>query len=138
MHVDWHSNAGKAGFLSVRRSLLQELLKQYSEKNISNIARRVAKDTTKDIVLLLRKQYNTKSFLSVIEASIKASNYSYQHEINDTVHTFIIQHDMGKKWSIYLAELYQSMIEELDANRVGYDLTANTVSFSIDEKFSLK
>jgi len=51
---------------------------------------------------------------------------------------FIIQHDMGKKWSIYLADLYQSMIEELDTKRVNCDLTDNTISFSIDEKYILK
>lgn len=138
MHTDWHSNAGKAGFLPVRRALLVELLKRHSDKDISEIARYVAKETTKDIMLLLRKQYNTKSFLDVIETSIKASNYPYQHEVSDTMHTFIIQHDMGKKWSIYLADLYQSMIEDPDAKRGNCDLTDNTVSFSIDEKYILK
>jgi hypothetical protein len=87
MHADWHSNAGKAGFLPVTRSLLVELLKRHSDKDISEIARYVAKETTKDIVLLLRKQYNTKLYLDVIETSIKASNYPYQHEVNDTRNT---------------------------------------------------
>jgi len=45
---------------------------------------------------------------------------------------------MGKKWSIYLADLYQSMIEDPDAKRVNCDLTDNTISFSIDEKYILK
>lgn len=138
MHANWYSNAGKAGFLPVTRSLLVELLKKHSDKDISEIARSVAKETTKDIVLILRKQYNTESFLDVIETSIKASNYPYRHEVNDTMHTFIIQHDMGKKWSIYLADLYQSMIEEFDVRRMNYDLTDNTASFSIDEKHRLK
>jgi hypothetical protein len=32
-------------------------------------------------------------------------------------HAYVIQHDMGKKWSIYLANLYQFLFDELGESK---------------------
>jgi hypothetical protein len=41
---------------------------------------------------------------------------------------------MGKKWSIYLANLYQFLFDELGENnrRIEFDKTENTLAFTID------
>jgi hypothetical protein len=41
---------------------------------------------------------------------------------------------MGRKWSIYLASLYQSLFEELGENKrkIEFDKTENTLAFTID------
>jgi hypothetical protein len=51
-HIDWHSNAAKAGFVTVRRGLLSFLISKLPEKEISFIAEYIAKNETKDFVLL--------------------------------------------------------------------------------------
>jgi hypothetical protein len=56
-----HSNAAKAGFVTVRRGLLSKLINRLSEKEISLIAEYIAKNETKDFVLLLRNEYNIES-----------------------------------------------------------------------------
>ena len=97
-HIGWHSNAAKAGFVTVRRGLLSFLISKLSQKEISFIAEYIAKNEIKDIVLLLRNEYNIESALDVIETWIKISGYPYRHEVNYTLHTYVIQHDMGKNW----------------------------------------
>lgn len=57
-HIDWHSNAAKAGFVTVRRGLLIDLINRLPDKEISSIAEYIAKKETKDFVLLLRNEYN--------------------------------------------------------------------------------
>jgi hypothetical protein len=66
-HIDWYSNAAKAGFVTVRRGLLSNLINRLSEKEISSTAEYIAKNETKDFVLLLRNKYNIESALDVIE-----------------------------------------------------------------------
>src|ERR1051325_11426473 len=66
-HIDWHSNAAKAGFVTVRRRLLIDLIGRLAQKEISSIAEYIAKHETKDFVLLLRNEYNIESALDVIE-----------------------------------------------------------------------
>jgi hypothetical protein len=131
-HIDWHSNAAKAGFVTVRRGLLTNLINRLSEKEISSIAEYIAKTETKDFVLLLRNEYNVESALDVIETWIKISGYPYRHDFNYNLHSYMIQHDMGKNWSLYLAELYRFLFEEFGLKRVEFDLNHNSLHFSVN------
>ena len=131
-HIDWHSNAAKAGFVTVRRGLLINLINRLSEKEISSIAEYIAKNETKDFVLLLRNKYNIESSLDVIETWIKISGYPYRHEVKYTQHTYVIQHDLGKNWSLYMAEQYGFLFEEFGLQRVEFDINHNTLDFIVD------
>jgi hypothetical protein len=94
-HIYWHSNAAKAGFVTVRRGLLSNLINRLAENEISSIAEYVAKNETKDFVLLLRNEYSIESALDVIETWIKISGYPYSHEVNYSQHSYVIQHEMA-------------------------------------------
>jgi predicted DNA-binding ribbon-helix-helix protein len=131
-HIDWHSNAAKAGFVTVRRGLLSKLINRLPEKEISSIAEYIAKTETKDFVLLLRNEYNIESALDVIEMWIKISGYPYRHDVNYNLHSYVIQHDMGKNWSLYLAELYRFLFEEFGLKRVEFDLNDNSLDFIVN------
>jgi hypothetical protein len=131
-HIDWHSNAAKAGFVTVRRGLLSNLINRLPEKEISSIAEYIAKNETKDFVLLLRNEYNIESALDVIETWIKISGYPYTHEVNYTRHSYVIQHDMGKNWSLYITELYRFLFEEFGLKKVEFDLSHNSLHFIVD------
>ena len=131
-HIDWHSNAAKAGFVTVRRGLLSNLISRTPEKEISSLAEYIAKNETKDFVLLLRNEYNFESALDVVETWIKISGYPYRHEVNYTQHSYVIQHDMGKNWSLYLVELYRFLFEEFGLKKVEFDLNHNSLYFIVD------
>ena len=131
-HIDWHSNAAKAGFVTVRRGLLSNLINRLSEKEISSIAEYIAKNETKDFVLLLRNEYKIESALDVIETWIKMSGYPYRHEVNYTRHSYVIQHDIGKNWSLYMSELYRFLFEEFGLKKVEFDLNDNSLDFVVD------
>ena len=131
-HTEWHSNAAKAGFISVRKGFLMKLIDRLSEQDIISLAEYIAKSSNKDLVLLLKSKYNIESALEFIESWIRISAYTYRHEVNCTRHLYIIQHDMGRKWSIYLAELYRHLFEELETKKVEFDITDNTLSFVVD------
>jgi len=131
-HIDWHSNAAKAGFVTVRRGLLINLINRLPDKEISSIAEYIAKKETKDFVLLLRNEYNIESALDVIETWIKISGHPYRHEVNYTRHSYVIQHDMGRNWSLYMAEQYRFLFEEFELKRVEFDINDNTLDFVVD------
>ncbi|MGB7953218.1 MAG: hypothetical protein WCF23_04495 [Candidatus Nitrosopolaris sp.] len=131
-HIDWHSNAAKAGFVTVRRGLLIDLINRLPDKEISSIAEYIAKKETKDFVLLLRNEYNIESALDVIETWIKISGHPYRHEVNYTRHSYVIQHDMGRNWSLYMAEQYRFLFEEFELKRVEFDINNNTLDFVVD------
>jgi hypothetical protein len=135
-HLNWHSNAAKAGFVAVRRPFVTRVINNLSEQDILSLAQYVAKAANKDAILLMKREYTLKSALDFLEYWIKISGYPYRHEETSngqTRHSYVIQHDMGKKWSIYLASLYQCLFDELGANKkIEFDKTENTLAFTID------
>jgi hypothetical protein len=47
-------------------------------------------------------------------------------------HAYVIQHDMGKKWSLYLASLYHFLFDELGVKKkMEFVKTENTLAFTI-------
>ena len=136
-HLKWHANASNAGFIAVTRFLITNLISHLSEQEIISLAENVAKNTNKDTILLIENEYTMKSSLDFIESWIKISGYKYRHrKINDgqNRHMYVIQHDMGIKWSIYLASIYQFLFEELrkDKRRIEFEKTENTLAFTVD------
>ena len=128
-YADWHSNAVKAGFITVRRATILRLLEKVSDDEIMKIGHYVASSESKDFVLLLRNEYNIDSALDVIETWIKISGYPYNHETKYEKHRYFIQHDMGRKWSLYLSEAYSFIFEDFGHLRPEFEIRENTLSF---------
>jgi hypothetical protein len=106
-------------------------LEKISEQDIIAIAEDIAK-SSKDFILLLKNQYNIESTLDFIETWIRISGYPYRHEVSYTRHSYILHHDMGRKWSLYLSELYRHLFEEFGLAKPYFDITDNTLSFKVD------
>jgi predicted DNA-binding ribbon-helix-helix protein len=135
-HTNWHSMAAHAGFISVRKPLMIKLLEGQNEEQIKSLARQIAFCSNKDFLLMLRRKYNIYSALDMIETWISISGYSYNHNLEDLnysnrVHSFIVQHHMGRKWSLYLSELYKSFFEEFGVRNAQFDITDSTLAFEI-------
>jgi hypothetical protein len=137
-HTDWYVSEPQIGFISVRKILIMKLLDEIrDDEKIKEIAKEVAKESN-DLLLFLKKQYNAsmESALDFIESWIKESTYTYLHDISgidQNIHHFVIQHDMGLKWSLYLSEICRDLFEELfNVRGVHFDMTDNTVGFTVD------
>jgi hypothetical protein len=136
LHTNWHSTAAQAGFISVRKPLMIKLLESQNDEQIKSLAKHVALSSNKDFILMLRRKYNIHSALDMIETWISASGYSYTHNLEDLdysnrLHSFIVQHHMGMKWSLYLSELYKNLFEEFGIRDSQFDMTDSTLAFEI-------
>ncbi|HEY6884376.1 MAG TPA: hypothetical protein VI278_10100 [Nitrososphaeraceae archaeon] len=139
-HLNWHSTAAKAGFISIRRPFVSKVIKYLPEQEIISLAEYVAKTANKDSILLMKNEYSIKSSLDFLESWIKISDYPYRHEETNNgknKHLYVIQHDMGMKVSIYLAALLQFVFDELGQNKkIAFDKTEHTLAFTIDIEIS--
>jgi predicted HicB family RNase H-like nuclease len=131
-HLDWHSHSIKAGFITVRKGKIMKMLEKISEKDIVEIAEYIVKRESKDFIMMLRNEYNITSALEVIETWIKIAGYSYRHDVRGAEHSFIIQHDMGKKWSLYLREQYRFIFEDFGLPRINFDVSETMLSFKVN------
>jgi hypothetical protein len=118
--------------------LIMKLLDEIrDDEKIKEIAREVARGS-RDSILLLKEQYNIpiESTLDFIESWIKEAGYPYLHDISgvdQNIHHFVIQQEMGLKWSLYLSEILRNLFEELfNVTKVHFDITDNIVGFTLD------
>ena len=128
-YLEFHRNAGKAGLIAFPRELLVRLMGGYTEKEVIAMAEYIAKDTITDIMILLRNEFTTGSFLNVVESWSNASNIPFRHETKGQLNTCIMQHDLSKNWSLYLGHLFKNVIEELAQRKVAIQITRHSVMF---------
>jgi hypothetical protein len=131
-HLDWHAYASKAGFLAVTRGTVQKMLEKITEKDVVEVGEYVAKKESKEFITMLRNDYSVTSALQVLDTWLKIVGYSYRHEVRGSEHSYIIQHEMGKKWSLYLKELFRLISEAFGLPRVDFDVDENMLSFKVD------
>ena len=135
-HVEYDTYAAKAGMASFPKSLLIRLMDGLDEQGVEDLSKYIAKNEVKDMTLLLRKEYNLSSFLDTIESWLRVSGFPYRYDqgssIDNRIQTrFVIQHDMGKRWSIYFEKLFRYVFEDLKVREYSFDNTDNSVTFKI-------
>ena len=133
-HVEYDTYASRSGMVSFPKSLLIKLMEGLSEQEVQDLSKYIAKNEIKDMTLLLRKEYTLSSFLDTIESWLRVSGFPYRRdeEITDNrTYTFIIQHDMGKRWSMYFDRLFKYVFEDLNLRKYSFDNTDNSVTFKI-------
>ena len=132
-HIDWHFMAPKAGFIPVRKELVIGLLSKMTDEEIKLLAKQIASTTNKDTLMLLKNRISIESALEIIDSWLKSCEIPYRYQATpNNRHNFIIQHDMGQKWSIYLGELYRHMFETCNARDYTYEARDNTLMLVIE------
>ena len=123
-HLDWHAHAVKAGQVPIAKGLITSLINRLSEEEVIKLA----KDSMrypKEIVLLTKTEYSIPKVLEVFESWIRAAGFPLVSETQGNQHFFVIQHDMGMKWSLFLSELSKSVYGSL-GTKIETAITDNT------------
>ncbi len=132
-HVEWHSKAADAGVGTIFKPMLKHLMAQLDDENIKGLAKKIAKQEGKDFMMLLSHEYNIHAALKLIEVWLKVIKYPYSYDITGNEHKFFIHHDLGKKYSIYLSELYENVLNEFDVHST-FKIEQNSITFVVNTK----
>lgn len=131
-HTEYGSMSAKAGMVSFHKSLLVRMMDGLSEDEIVKLSEYIAKNEMKDTILLMKKRYDVGAIVDFIESWSRISGFEYRHDVVDDTHSFVIQHDMGKRWSTYIANVFKHSFSAVGAKWADFQTTDNTVSFNVD------
>ena len=135
-HVEYGSYASTSGMISFPKSLLIMMMDRLSEDEVEKLSEHIAKNEFKDLTLLLKGEYSLSSFLKTVESWLRISNFQYSYYITDNggSHRLVIQHDMGKRWSLYFEKLFSHVFSTFPlASKLKFEITDNIVAFTIQE-----
>ena len=128
-YVSWERPSGKLGLIQMPRPLVKEIFRDIPNKRIQRVARNSCKDTIKELVLIKEGNLTLDSFILVFNEWLRASWIVHRYKKNIEGHHYVIYHNLNKTFSIYLAELFISILDDLHNYR--REITVRQDSLSI-------
>ena len=141
-YSEWDRYEHKIGMMPVPKVMLSSLIdkailvgKENGIKDVAPYREQIAKEAArvamalmKDSVLLMKREYNIWTVLSVLQEYMKVCGINSDHKIEPgRKHVFLIQHDLGENWSEFTMQLIRMIFEELAQVRANVSATPNTV-----------
>jgi hypothetical protein len=128
-YVEYDMYASRAGMISFPKSLLVRIMERLSEQEVEQLSEYIAKNEFKEMTLLVKNEYNLSTFLDMIESWLRVSGIGYRRDVIDSVQRFVIQHEMGGRWSTYFEKLIKYAFKDLNENEPGFDISDNSIVF---------
>jgi hypothetical protein len=129
--VSWDRFAEKIGMIPVPRKILESLGSKMEPNDINTIINTVKPIITNN-VMFIKGKYDLKRCIETLEDYMKASGMNSDHRVEGSLHHFVIQHELGFKWSLFTAQLLKEIFHEfLPEQNVKAQTTESTVIVTI-------
>lgn len=130
-YTQWDRFSNKIGMIPVPKGILESLGSELDGKDIDEIINLIF-PMIKDTVLFIKGGYDLKRCIETLEDYMHASGMNSDHRIEGNIHTFLIQHDLGMKWSVFteqlLAQVFRSFLPD---KPLKFQTTDTTVILSV-------
>lgn len=131
-YVQWDRFAEKIGMIPVPTNILVRLGKEMTGKDIESILK-VMLPMIKESVLFMKGKYDLKRCIETLEDYMRVSGMNSDHRIEGEIHHFIVQHELGIKWSLLTERLFKEIFNEfLPDKNLKCQTTEKTVIATIE------
>ncbi len=131
-YVQWDRFGNKIGMIPVPKALLEVLGKKMEGEYIDTILNALI-PTIKDTVLFMKGNYDLPRCIETLENYMTASGMKSDHRVEGENHHFIIQHELGLKWSFFTEQLLKEIFRQFVPNKtLKFQTTSSTVIATID------
>ena len=117
-YVEWHGFAREAGMGYFDKKLIEQLMEQTPSEFLNKLAKNFAENQLKEILLIMKKDVSLSAFLNVLQSWLRVSGFSYRIETNKDFTKFVINFNMGKKWTEFCARVYTILLEQLTTQKI--------------------
>lgn len=115
-YLVWDRFADKIGMIPVPKGILAELGKEMSGTDINRVINTIV-PLIKESVMFMKGSYDLKRCIETLEDYMRASGMISDHRVEGAIHHFIIQHDLGLKWSFFTEQLFKEIFHEFLPNK---------------------
>ena len=126
-YIQWDRFSDKIGMIPVPKKILIALGDELDGRDIDEIINLMF-PMIKDTVMFIKGGYDIKRCIETLEDYVQASGMNSDHRIEGDLHTFLIQHDLGMKWSVFteqlLTQVFRNFMPDVDLK---FQTTENTV-----------
>ena len=130
-YVQWDRFSNKIGMIPVPKGILQSLGDELDGKDIDEIITLIF-PMIKDTVMFIKGGYDLERCIETLEDYMRASGMNSDHRVEGDIHIFLIQHDLGMKWSVFTEQLLTQVFRNfLPDKELKFQTTDTTVILSV-------
>ncbi len=130
-YVTWDRFSDKIGMIPVPKKIVEKLGKDMKGEQIDATIKAIL-PLIKDTVMFVKGSYDLKRCIETLEDYMRASGMKSDHRIEGDIHHFIIQHELGLKWSFFTEQLLREIFHQFLPNKnLKFQTTASTVIATI-------
>lgn len=129
--LQWDRFAAKIALIPVPRKIMETLGVELDGEDIHEIIK-VIKPVIKESVLFMKGKYDLRRCIETLEDYMRVSGMVSDHRMEGSIHHFIVQHELGMKWSLFTEQLLKEIFREfLPDQSIKFQTTETTVITSI-------
>ena len=133
-YIKWYSPAQRAGIMFIPKYLLIPIVDSLAEYQMETIAEQFRKSGYEETLLMMSKEYSIPVILDVFDSWLNVSNLQFDRESRDGSLTYIINHGLGRKWSLLLEKMFWYIVKDLGITGARFDIRDGTVTMKINLK----
>jgi hypothetical protein len=132
-YLQWDRYSEKIGMIPVPKEILETLGEELDGRDIDEIIN-VVFPMIKNTVMFIKGGYDLERCIETLEDYMRASGMNSDHRVDGELHSFIIQHDLGMKWSVFTEQLLTQVFRNFASDK---DLKFQTTDSTVILKVSL-
>ena len=113
---------------------INPIIDNLSEYQMERIADQFRNSGYEETLLMLSKEYSLPVILDLFDSWPNVSNMQFDRQFSEGTLTYIINHEVGKKWSLFLEKVFWHMVKDLGITGTRFDVTDGTVTIKINLK----
>ena len=130
-YIQWDRYADKIGMIPVPKEILETLGEHLDGRDIDEIIN-VMFPIIKNTVMFIKGGYDLERCLETLEDYMRASGIKSDHRVDGDLHSFIVQHDLGMKWSVFTEQLLTQVFRNFASDRnLRFQTTDSTVILKV-------
>lgn len=130
-YVQWDRFSSKIGMIPVPKGILESLGDELDGRDIDGIITLMF-PMIKDTVLFIKGGYDLKRCIETLEDYMRSSGMNSDHRVEGEMHIFLIQHELGMKWSVFTEQLLTRVFQSfLPDKELKFQTTETTVILSV-------
>ena len=130
-YIQWGRYSEKIGMIPVPKEILETLGEDLDGRDIDEIIN-VVFPMIKNTVMFIKGGYDLERCIETLEDYMRASGMNSDHRVEGDLHSFILQHELGMKWSVFTEQLLTQVFRNFAADKdLQFQTTDSTVILKV-------
>ena len=130
-YIQWERYSTKLGMIPVPKEILQSLGDDLDGQDIDEIIN-ILFPIIKNAVMFIKGGFDFERCIETLEDYMRTSGLNSDHRVDGNLHSFIIQHDLGIKWSVFTEQLLTQIFRNFASDKdLKFQVTDSTVVLKV-------